>query len=122
MLQFRESQGSTGFGGGIAIPHSRGPILLHLPQPLVAVCHLRNPVDFEAHDGVPVMVLFVQITPTVRVHLHLLSRIAKALSDQSFVASVRAKAPLSELLEHVRRMESDSLGKPAPSRSTATSI
>jgi hypothetical protein len=26
------------------------------------------------------------------------------------------------LLEHVRRMESDSLGKPAPSRSTATSI
>jgi PTS system nitrogen regulatory IIA component len=122
MLQIRESQGSTGFGGGIAIPHSRGPILLHLPEPLVAVCHLRNPVDFEAHDGAPVTVLFVQITPTVRIHLHLLSRIAMALSDKSFAASVRARADLSELLEHVRRMESDSSRKPAPPSSAAASI
>jgi PTS system nitrogen regulatory IIA component len=106
MLLIREAQGSTGFGGGIAIPHSRGPILLHVPEPLVAICHLREPVDFASHDGKPVTELFVQITPTVRIHLHLLSWIASALSDKTFADEVRGRAELSGLLEHVRRIES----------------
>jgi PTS system nitrogen regulatory IIA component len=108
MLLIREGQGSTGFGGGIAIPHSRGPILLHLPEPLVALCHLRDPVDFGARDGEPVSTLFVQVTPTVRIHLHLLSRIAKALSDSTFAQSVRSRADLPQLLERLRELESPS--------------
>lgn len=115
MLLVRERQGSTGFGGGIAIPHSRGPILLHVPEPFVAVCHLREPVDFGAHDGTPVTTLFIQVTPTVRTHLHLLSWIARALSDPVFARLVRERADLPRLLEQVRKLEA----MPAPARPAA---
>ncbi|MBI4082518.1 MAG: PTS sugar transporter subunit IIA [Candidatus Lambdaproteobacteria bacterium] len=108
MLLVRERQGSTGFGGGIAIPHSRGPILLHVPEPLVAICHLREAVDFGALDGQPVSTLFVQVTPTVRIHLHLLARIAKALFEPSFTRLVRSRTDLPQVLEQLRRMESQS--------------
>lgn len=113
MLRLREELGSTGFGGGIALPHSRGPILLHVPEPLVALCHLAEPVDFGAHDGRPVVALFVQITPTVRVHLHLLAGIATALSDPEFSALVRERADLSRLIEWVERIEARPVNKSA---------
>jgi PTS system nitrogen regulatory IIA component len=116
MLLARERQGSTGFGDGIAIPHSRGPILLHVPQPIVAVCYLREPVDFAAHDGKPVTTLFLQVTPTVRTHLHLLSWIARALSDAEFAGLVRERAELPRLLERARKLEAAPSG---PSSSSA---
>jgi PTS system nitrogen regulatory IIA component len=102
MLLLRENQGSTGFGGGIALPHSREPILLHIPDPLVAVYYLRTPVDFGAVDRQPVTALFVEVTPTIRVHLHLLSQLGRMLRDADFVELVRARAPLPRLLERVR--------------------
>lgn len=105
MLWMREKQGSTGFGGGIAIPHTRGPILLHVPAPLVTVGYLREPVDFGALDGQPVSALFVLVTPTNRVHLHLLSRLGRVLQDAAFVRLVQARAALQPLLERVRAIE-----------------
>ena len=33
VLVARESLGSTGFGDGVAIPHVRNPIVLHIPRP-----------------------------------------------------------------------------------------
>ncbi len=102
MLLLRERQGSTGFGGGIAIPHSRGPILLHVPQPLVAVCYLRQPIEYGAFDGQPVSVIFVQITPTIRTHLMLLARLGRLLKDSPFMEQLHARAALPALLERVR--------------------
>ncbi len=106
MLVMRESQGSTGFGRGIAIPHTRGPILLHVPAPFVAVGYLAQPVDFAAQDGQPVSALFIQVTPTIRNHLHLLSRLGRVLQDGPFVRLVQARAQLPQLLERVRAVES----------------
>src|SRR6266850_4627523 len=75
VLLAREALGSTGLGEGIAIPHVRNPIVLHLSRPLVTLCFLERPVDFGAIDGQPVTTLFTLISPTVRAHLHLLSRL-----------------------------------------------
>ena len=68
----RESLGSTGIGDGIAIPHVRNPIVMHIPRPTITLCFLEHPIDFGALDGQPVHTLFTIVSPTVRAHLHLL--------------------------------------------------
>src|SRR5512147_1489570 len=59
VLDAREAMGSTGIGDGIAIPHVRNPILLHVDQPFVSLCLLQRPVEFGAIDGKPVHALFL---------------------------------------------------------------
>jgi nitrogen PTS system EIIA component len=105
VLMAREAMASTGIGDGIAIPHVRNPIVLHLPSPLVNLCFTEHPVDFEALDGKPVTCLFTLISPTVRTHLTLLSRIAFVLRDPAFMAMLRVQAGRDELLAAVRRVE-----------------
>jgi PTS system nitrogen regulatory IIA component len=80
----REELASTGVGEGIALPHPRNPILLHVTRPTVTLCFLENPVDFRSLDGLPVQILFTLIAPTLRSHLHLLSLLGFALKDPKF--------------------------------------
>jgi PTS system nitrogen regulatory IIA component len=82
VLLAREAMGTTAVGDGIAIPHVRNPILVQLPIPKIALCFLSDPVDFGAVDGKPVQILFTIITPTIRMHLHLLSKLAYCLRDK----------------------------------------
>jgi PTS system nitrogen regulatory IIA component len=105
VLLAREALGSTGIGDGIAIPHVRNPIVLHLSRPLVTLCFLDHPVDFGALDGQPVTTLFTLISPTVRAHLHLLSRLGFALRDPGFKAAVMGQASREKVLEELERME-----------------
>ena len=108
MLLLREHQGSTGFGGGIALPHAREPILLHVAQPLVALCYLREPVDFAAVDGKPVTALFVQVTPTIRTHLHLLSQLGRMLNNPDFCGLIADRVDLQRLLTCIQSAQSGS--------------
>jgi PTS system nitrogen regulatory IIA component len=101
----REALATTAIGGGIAIPHVRSPIVLHVPRPLVTACFLEQPVDFGALDGRPVHVLFSLITPTVRTHLQLLSRLSFALHDARFKETVTRQAPREDILLEARRVE-----------------
>jgi PTS system nitrogen regulatory IIA component len=105
VLLARESLGSTGIGDGIAIPHVRNPIVLHLSRPIVTLCFLEQPIDFGALDGQPVSTLFTLISPTVRAHLHLLSRLAFTLRDPRFNAAVRQQASREELFEALHAAE-----------------
>ena len=84
VLLAREAMGTTAVGDGIAIPHVRNPILVQLPVPKVSLSYLAEPVDFGALDGKPVQILFTIISPTIRMHLHLLSKLAYALREDSF--------------------------------------
>ena len=102
----REALGSTGIGDGIAIPHVRNPIVLHVEQPIVSLCYLEDPVDFDAIDGKPVRVLFTLVTPTVRAHLHLLSRLAYLLRDPRFRDAVKAEERRETLQGLAREIES----------------
>jgi len=88
-LLAREKLGSTGFGGGIALPHCRLP---GCTAPIAALLHLTQAVDFDAIDGAPVDLLFVLLVPpdASDVHLELLRQIAAKLSQ-------------SELCERLRR-------------------
>ena len=84
VLLAREALGTTAIGDGIAIPHVRNPILLDKPPSTITLCFLKRPVDFGALDGLPVRLLFMLTSPTVKVHLHLLSKLAYALREDSF--------------------------------------
>lgn len=112
VLLAREALQSTGIGDGIAIPHVRNPVVLHVPRPMVALCFLDKPVDFGALDGRPVHALFSLISPTVRAHLRLLSRLAFALHDPLFKKTILRVAARDEIMEAARRVEDTLRSRP----------
>jgi PTS system nitrogen regulatory IIA component len=113
VLLAREALGTTAVGDGIAIPHVRNPILLQLPVPKVALCFLAKPVDFGALDGKPVRVLFTLTSPTARVHLHLLSKLAFALRDPRLRQVLQPPCNPAGIMAAVREIEQD-IGKGGP--------
>ena len=104
MLVARETLGSTGVGDGIAIPHVRNPVVLHV-RPTVTLCFLERAVDFGSLDGVPVRTIFSLVSPTTRTHLHLLSRISAALHDVALKQLVIEQGGRTEILDAFRRVE-----------------
>jgi len=105
VLLAREALQSTGIGDGIAIPHVRNPIVLHVSRPMITLCFLERPIDFGALDGRPVHVLFTLVSPTVRAHLRLLSRLSFALHDAAFKKAVLRQGSREEILDAARRVE-----------------
>jgi nitrogen PTS system EIIA component len=105
VLLARESLGSTGVGDGIAIPHVRNPIVMHIPRPTITLCFLEKPIDFGAVDGKPVHTLFTIVSPTVRGHLHLLSMLAFVLREPTFRDILIRQGTRDEILSEVRRLE-----------------
>lgn len=97
-LRARERLQSTGIGDGVAFPHLRNPAVLGLTNPMVFAAYLERPVDYGALDGKPVEVLFCPLTPDLRTHLHVLSRLAYALRQPSFATLVHTRAPQDALL------------------------
>jgi PTS system nitrogen regulatory IIA component len=106
VLEAREAMGSTGIGGGIAIPHVRNPILLHVDRPFVSLCLLRHPVEFDAIDGKPVHALFVVVSPDVPSHLRILGQLGFVLRNDDLRRLLREAAPDAAILDRVRTLES----------------
>jgi nitrogen PTS system EIIA component len=111
MLIARESLGSTAIGDSIAIPHVRHPIVLHLSHPAITLCFLDHPIDFGAPDGLPVDILFMLASPTVREHQLLLSKLASALKDARFTAVLTRKGSREEILDEAVRVEETLLSR-----------
>jgi PTS system nitrogen regulatory IIA component len=107
VLLAREALGTTAIGEGIAIPHVRNPILLHGATPTITLTFLAQPIDFKAIDGKPVTILFTLITPTPRVHLHILSKLAYLLRDERLQAVLRRRGGTDEILRTIRGIEAE---------------
>jgi PTS system nitrogen regulatory IIA component len=115
VLDAREAMGSTGVGDGIAIPHVRNPILLHVDQPFVSLCLLRTPVEFGAIDGKPVHAVFLVVSSSVPAHLNILAQLGFVLRDADARALLGRRAPTDEILARIRAIEQRSTGSyPAP--------
>lgn len=84
----RENLGSTGFGGGTALPHGRfeGLDKVHalFAKPSV-------PLDFDAIDGKPVDLVFALLSPEGNGadHLTALARLSRILKDEALCAKLR---------------------------------
>lgn len=105
MLIAREKMMSTAIGNGIAIPHVRNPVVLQMEQPCVTLCFLKTPVDFKALDGKPISILFILLSPSVKKHLAILSRLAFCLQNEKLQKYLYEKAPREQLLAEIKVLE-----------------
>jgi PTS system nitrogen regulatory IIA component len=120
VLLAREALQSTGVGDGVALPHPRGPIVLHTDRPMVTLGFLERAVDFAALDGRPVHALFSVVSPTTRAHLQILSRIAHALRDPEFKQLVANEGSRDEILAAADRVDREMAERAAPVGAGAT--
>ena len=105
LLVARDAGAVVPVGDGIAIPHVRHPIAVSPDEPSLSICFLRQPVDFGAPDGQPVFALFFLVSPTTRVHLQMLAKIAFLLGDPAFREAIRGREPAAQLIDRARRIE-----------------
>jgi PTS system nitrogen regulatory IIA component len=101
----RERLASTGIGNGIAIPHPRDPLSRPPESPIIATCFLEKPVNFNAIDDQPVSVIFLLISPTVKQHLHLLSRLSYCIRDRAFVSFLSGHPDAVDLYAQIAAFE-----------------
>lgn len=87
-LSERERLGSTGFGGGVAIPHGK---LEGLGRVHGAFARLAAPIDFHAVDNLPVDLVFMILSPpdAGADHLKALASVSRILRDKQTVAKLR---------------------------------
>lgn len=87
-LQKREELGSTGVGGGVALPHAR---FHQVGKPTGMLVRLRKPIDFDAVDGEPVDLIFLLLLPEAsdREQLGALASIARKLRRPEITTALR---------------------------------
>lgn len=119
VLEAREAMGSTGIGDGIAIPHVRNPILLHVAQSFVSLCLLIHPVDFGAVDGKPVHALFLVVSPNVPSHLHTLAQLGFVLHDPELRRLLGSAASTEAILARIAALEAPAVTPSSRSSSRA---
>lgn len=90
----RENLGSTGFGGGTALPHGRIPGLKKLKG---VFAKLNQAINFDASDNQPVDLFFMLISPenSGADHLSALAQISKIIKDEECCDKIR-KAQTSD--------------------------
>lgn len=98
VLVAREAHTIVDAEGGIAVPHTRDPIVLPIDAPAVLLVLLDEPLDVGARGGLSVRAFFLLLTPSVHEHLQLLSELAYALYDVELRAMIARAATDDELL------------------------
>ncbi|MFL5253179.1 MAG: PTS sugar transporter subunit IIA [Rhodopila sp.] len=92
-LLAREELGSTGLGGGFALPHAQ---IEDLEGYLGLFLRLAKPIDFRAVDGNPVGVVFALLTPAQLAvsHVSVLATISRRFRDSGLVEKLHeVKSP-----------------------------
>ncbi|MBR3226980.1 MAG: PTS sugar transporter subunit IIA [Erysipelotrichaceae bacterium] len=104
----RESEGSTGMGDGIAIPHARTSAV---KEAGLAYLGVPEGVDFESMDGSLAKTLFMIAAPddSNNFYMEVLSRLATLLINPDFVARLQGAKTADELLGIIDEAESDKL-------------
>ena len=84
----RERLGSTGFGGGVAIPHGK---LAPLDKVYAIVARLSAPIDYKAIDGAPVDLVFLLLSPpdAGAEHLKALAAVSRLVRHGGTVEKLR---------------------------------
>jgi PTS system nitrogen regulatory IIA component len=88
-LLAREAEGSTGIGGGLALPHAT---VGGLEKTLLVVGRAREGIDFAALDAEPVDLFFLLLSPPDEEdqHLRLLARLARIFAPEATLNRLRS--------------------------------
>jgi nitrogen PTS system EIIA component len=84
----REELGSTGVGGGVAIPHAR---IVDVKRPFGLLARLKSVTEFDAIDSQPVDLVFLLLLPTAPAgeQLNALALVARRLRDADITRDAR---------------------------------
>jgi PTS system nitrogen regulatory IIA component len=96
VLMERETLGSTGIGGGIAIPHGK---LDAVDSVTVGFGLSREGVEYDSLDNRLVHIFFLLLTPenSTGDHLKVLAQISKLLKKTQFKEGLRGATSLDEI-------------------------
>ncbi|MBC1545363.1 PTS sugar transporter subunit IIA [Listeria cossartiae] len=98
---YREEEGKTGLGEGVAIPHGKSASVTNTS---IAVGRTRKPVEWESLDEKPVniIILFaVKNSDATTTHIKLLQKVAILLADDEVIGqfqTVQTKEDFIKLL------------------------
>lgn len=102
----REATGTTGIGGGIAIPHAKNKAV---SKPGLASMTVPEGVDYDAMDGMPSDVFFMIAAPAEGSDLHLeaLARLSTILMDPEFKTNLLNAKTKEEYLRLIDEKEKE---------------
>lgn len=98
-VYLRESEGITGIGGGVAIPHGKSK---GVKQTTVAIAKLAHSIEWETLDEGKVSVVFLFAVRDIdanTTHILLLQQVAILLADDSFIQAVQEAKSVDELYQ-----------------------
>ncbi len=101
----RENMMTTAVGGGIALPHSRNPVLADPDEELISLCLLEHPVDFMALDRIPVRTLFLIISSSPRRHLEILSKLTFICRNSDLVSALEKREGFEKISHCIEKIE-----------------
>ena len=96
----REELGSTGVGGGVAIPHAR---IADLKKSFGILSRLKSAIEFDAIDRQPVDLVFLLLLPMAPAgeQLNALALVARTLRDADTARNARRATDPSQLFAAV---------------------
>jgi len=106
VLMEREQLGSTGIGGGIAIPHGK---LDSVKSIIVGFGLSREGVEYESLDNKPVHIFFLLLTPenSTGGHLKVLAQISKLLKMDQFKKDLIAAQSVDDIYDTIMDQDED---------------
>jgi fructose-specific phosphotransferase system IIA component len=102
----REKIVSTGIGKGVAIPHK---LMRGIDRNMIGFGRKKEPVKFKAVDGKPVDIFFLLLGPegSENTHLRILSKLARYVHKDVFLASLRQAKTPEEVIALFSRQETE---------------
>ena len=98
----REAEGSTGMMEGFAIPHAKSDAITDAA--VIVVKDDSGVTGWDTMDGAPVNVAIALLIPGAQAgttHLKILSKVAEALMDEGFRATVKGSADAAEIVKTI---------------------
>ena len=106
VLMDREQLGSTGIGGGIAIPHGKLDLVGSI---LVGFGLSKKGVEYDSLDNKPVYIFFLLLTSenSTGDHLKVLAQISKLLKKEQFKKGLMAADSVDEIYDIIMEQDED---------------
>lgn len=98
----RESEGTTGMMEGFAIPHAKSDAITEAA--VIVVKDESGVTGWDTMDGAPVNVAIALLIPGAQAgttHLKILSKVAEALMDEDFRATVKGSTDAAEIAKTI---------------------
>lgn len=98
----REAEGTTGMMEGFAIPHAKSDAITEAA--VIVVKDESGVTGWDTMDGAPVNVAIALLIPGAQAgttHLKILSKVAEALMDEDFRATVRGSTDAAEIAKTI---------------------